>query len=144
MRFEVICTAMTAINSHVVVPIAPELRFDAVRSMAHFMGQHLMKAHPKDITMDWSVPRRTGKVFLDYNMNVRGKSMIAPYSPRGLAGAPVSMPLTWSELEQTQPMDFRITTAATLLAKHGDRWRDLPSTSQDLQAILSANKASSR
>jgi bifunctional non-homologous end joining protein LigD len=43
----------------------------------------------------WSVPKRTGKIFMDYNMNVRGKTLNVAYSPRGAAGAPVSMPLTW-------------------------------------------------
>ena len=59
---------------------------------------HLMRAHPKDITMEWSVPKRTGKIFMDYNMNVRGKTLNVAYSPRGAPGAPVSMPLTWEEL----------------------------------------------
>ena len=54
--------------------------------------------HPKDITLEWSVPKRTGKIFMDYNMNVRGKTLNVAYSPRGAPGAPVSMPLTWEEL----------------------------------------------
>ena len=57
-----------------------------------------MRQHPKDITMEWSVPKRTGKIFMDYNMNVRGKTLNVAYSPRGVPGAPVSMPLTWEEL----------------------------------------------
>ena len=44
------------------------------------------------------MPKRTGKIFMDYNMNVRGKTLNVAYSPRGAAGAPVSMPLTWDEL----------------------------------------------
>ena len=48
--------------------------------------------------MEWSIPKRTGKIFMDYNMNVRGKTLNVAYSPRGVAGAPVSMPLTWEEL----------------------------------------------
>ena len=30
---------------------------------------------PKDITLEWSIPKRTGKIFMDYNMNVRGKTL---------------------------------------------------------------------
>ena len=76
-----------------------------------------MRLHPKDITMEWSVPKRTGKIFMDYNMNVRGKTLNVAYSPRGAAGAPVSMPLTWDELATAHPLDFRITNAAERLAE---------------------------
>ena len=44
--------------------------------------------------MEWAVEKRTGKIFIDYNMNVRGKTLNVAYSPRGVPGAPVSMPLT--------------------------------------------------
>ena len=43
--------------------------------------------------MEWAVKKRTGKIFIDYNMNVRGKTLNVAYSPRGVPGAPVSMPL---------------------------------------------------
>ena len=58
------------------------------------VGRHLVRLHPKDVTVEWSVPKRTGKIFMDYNMNVRGKTLNVAYSPRGAPGAPVSMPLT--------------------------------------------------
>jgi bifunctional non-homologous end joining protein LigD len=70
--------------------------------------QALVRAHPREITMEWTVSKRTGKIFIDYNMNVRSKTLNSAYSPRGLPGAPVSMPLTWEELEKAHPMDFRI------------------------------------
>ena len=68
------------------------------------------------------MPKRTGKIFMDYNMNVRGKTLNVAYSPRGEPGAPVSMPLTWEELAGAHPLDFRITNAAQRLAQTGDRW----------------------
>ena len=61
--------------------------------------------------MEWSIAKRTGKIFMDYNMNVRGKTLNVAYSPRGVPGAPVSMPLTWEELAGAHPLDFTITNA---------------------------------
>ena len=78
-----------------------------------------MRRHPKDITLEWSVPKRTGKIFMDYNMNVRGKTLNVAYSPRGAPGAPVSMPLTWDELAGAHPLDFRITNAARAPGANG-------------------------
>jgi len=83
-----------------------------------------MKEHPKEITLDWAVEKRTGRILIDYNMNVRGKTLNVAYSPRGVPGAPVSMPLTWEELEAAEVMDFTIGNAPARLEKTGDRWQD--------------------
>jgi bifunctional non-homologous end joining protein LigD len=102
-----------------------------------------MRLHPKDITMDWSVPKRTGKIFMDHNMNVRGKTLNVAYSPRGVGGAPVSMPLTWDELANAHPLDFRITNAAERLARTGDRWADVLERKQSLEAALERSREAS-
>ena len=88
------------------------------------------------MTVDWSVDKRTGKVFIDYNMNVRGKSMTVAYSPRGLPGAPVSMPLTWSALRAADPLDFTIGTMQARQGRQRDAWARLPAAKQSLEARL--------
>jgi bifunctional non-homologous end joining protein LigD len=74
---------------------------------------------------------------MDYNMNVRGKTLNVAYSPRGVPGAPVSMPLTWDELAGAHPLDFTLANAPQRLARTGDRWRDVLQKKQDLEAALS-------
>jgi bifunctional non-homologous end joining protein LigD len=125
---------------HVFVPIRRTIDFDAARHVSELVGRHLMRLHPKDITLEWSIPKRTGKIFMDYNMNVRGKTLNVAYSPRGEAGAPVSMPLTWEELASAHPLDFRITNAAQRLAEKGDRWRDALERKQSLEDALKRGK----
>jgi len=126
---------------HVFLPIKRTIDFDAARQVSEFVGRHLMRLHPKDITLEWSVPKRTGKIFMDYNMNVRGKTLNVAYSPRGAAGAPVSMPLTWEELAAAHPLDFRISNAADRLAQTGDRWQEALSRKQSLEKTLEGAKA---
>ncbi|HKX38445.1 MAG TPA: DNA ligase D [Burkholderiales bacterium] len=121
---------------HVFVPIRRTLDFEAARSISETVGRHLMRLHPEDVTLEWSVPKRTGKIFMDYNMNVRGKTLNVAYSPRGAVGAPVSMPLTWDELAKAHPLDFRLTNAADHLARAGDRWRDALERKQSLEKVL--------
>ncbi len=124
---------------HVFVPIRRTIDFDAARHVSELVGRHLVRLHPEDITVEWSVPKRTGKIFLDYNMNVRGKTLNVAYSPRGEAGAPVSMPLTWEELAGAHPLDFRITNAAQRLARTGDRWAEALARKQSLERALKAS-----
>jgi bifunctional non-homologous end joining protein LigD len=128
---------------HVVVPIAPTLRYVVVRGIARTISEHLLGEHPAAITTQWDTRKRAGKVFMDFNMNVRGKSTIAPYGPRGLPGAPVSMPLTWRELARVQPMQFRIPTLSKG-RKRSEPWSALLEEKQSLEAALSALASSRR
>lgn len=121
---------------HVFVPIERNVTFDMARQICEMVGRHVLKEHPQEVTLEWSVEKRTGKIFIDYNTNVRGKTLAAAYSPRGSPGAPVSMPLTWEELERAGPEDFTIVNAIARLEKTGDRWHDVLSTKQNLSRIL--------
>ncbi len=141
MSLEAIVKTSGKTGLHVFVPIRRTLDFDAARQVSEIVGRHLMRSHPKDITLEWSVPKRTGKIFMDYNMNVRGKTLNVAYSPRGAFGAPVSMPLTWEELAGAHPLDFRITNVAQRLAETGDRWSDALRRKQDLERALDRAKA---
>ncbi len=134
MSLESIVKTSGKTGLHVFVPIRRTIDFDAARHVSELVGRHLMRLHPRDITLEWSVPRRTGKIFMDYNMNVRGKTLNVAYSPRGVAGAPVSMPLTWEELARAHPLDFRITNVAERLAATGDRWSE--ARKQSLEGAL--------
>ena len=136
MALEPIVKTSGKTGLHVFVPIKRTIDFDAARAVTEIVGRHLMHQHPQDITMEWSIPKRTGKIFMDYNMNVRGKTLNVAYSPRGASGAPVSMPLTWEELANSHPLDFRITNAAERLAKTGDRWRDALKSKHSLERAV--------
>jgi bifunctional non-homologous end joining protein LigD len=136
MKLEPIVKTSGKTGLHVFVPIRRTLDFEAARHVSELVGRHLVRAHPKDVTQEWSVPKRTGKIFMDYNMNVRGKTLNVAYSPRGEPGAPVSMPLSWAELEKAHPLDFRIANAPERLAGTGDRWREALSRKQGLEQAL--------
>jgi bifunctional non-homologous end joining protein LigD len=132
MALEAVVKTSGKTGLHVFVPIERTVTFDEARHICETVGRHVMRAHPKDITMEWAVEKRTGKIFIDYNMNVRGKTLNVAYSPRGVPGAPVSMPLTWEELEAAEPMDFSIDNVIPRLEKNGDRWHDVLETKQSL------------
>jgi bifunctional non-homologous end joining protein LigD len=137
MSLEAVVKTSGKTGLHVFVPIERTVTFDEARHICETVGRHVMRAHPKDITMEWAVEKRTGKIFIDYNMNVRGKTLNVAYSPRGVPGAPVSMPLTWEELEAAEPMDFSIDNVIPRLEKNGDRWHDVLETKQSLTQAFS-------
>jgi bifunctional non-homologous end joining protein LigD len=141
MGLEAVAKTSGKTGLHIFVPIERTLDFDAARKVSEMVGRHLVRLRPKDVTVEWSVPKRTGKIFMDYNMNVRGKTLNSAYSPRGVPGAPVSMPLAWEELANAHPLDFRISNAPERLARTGDRWKDALTRKQSLERALDRAKA---
>jgi bifunctional non-homologous end joining protein LigD len=121
---------------HVLIPIARTLTYSASRAFADTLGRHVTREHPDLITMDQKVGKRTGKIFFDANMNARVKTLAAPYSVRGVPGAPVAMPVKWSELERVTPLDFTMGNAAEIVGRRGDLWREFFREQQDLERVL--------
>jgi len=140
MSLEAIVKTSGKTGLHVFVPIERTVTFDQARHICESVGRHVMREHPKDITMDWAVEKRTGKIFIDYNMNVRGKTLNVAYSPRGVPGTPVSMPLTWEELEAAEPMEFTIRNVPDRLEKNGDRWHDVLEIKQSLTRAFGVDR----
>ena len=125
---------------HVFVPILRKLDFHATHSAAETLSRFLRQQHPAEITVDWTVEKRTGKVFLDYNQNVRGKTLASIYSPRPSPEASVSVPLRWDELDKVYPTDFTILTTPDRLAEVGDLWANILEAKIDLVNLLSGIK----
>ena len=125
-----------ATGLHIYVPILRRLDYPQVRAICETFGTFLLRAHPADVTMEWSIEKRAGKVFLDLNQNARIKNLAAPLSPRTKPGAPVSMTLRWDELGEIYPTDFTIRTAIERLETVGDPWVRILEAKHDLASLL--------
>jgi bifunctional non-homologous end joining protein LigD len=121
---------------HIYVPIAREFTFDEVRGLAQTIGQFVERRLPKRVTLAWQVEDRKGKVFFDFNQNVRGKSLAAAYSPRRHPAGTVSTPVTWDELPSVYPTDFTIHTVPERLQATGDPWASILASKRDLTGAL--------
>ncbi len=105
---------------HVLVPLAAGHTYDDAQSFALQVGETLAK-QVKEITLERSLSKRKGRLYFDCMQNGYGKLFIAPYSLRGIAGAPVSAPLKWAEIEVgLDPSTFNLRTMAARLKKVGD------------------------
>src|SRR4029077_19366306 len=60
MSLEAIVKTSGKTGLHVFVPIERTLDFDAARKVSETVGRHLVRLHPKDVTVEWSIPKRTG------------------------------------------------------------------------------------
>jgi bifunctional non-homologous end joining protein LigD len=109
--------------------------------VAETIARHVRQERPREVTIEWAVRRRTGKIFFDYNQNSRGKSLAVPYSPRRHPAATVSMPISWDELEAIYPTDFTLHTVPDRLEAEGDAWAGMLDARQDLAEVLSAGSA---
>lgn len=130
-----------ATGLHIYVPVLRDYDYGELRSLCGTFAEFLRREHPKDVTTDWTIEKRTGKVFLDHNQNARIKNLAAPYSPRAKPGAPVSMPLRWDEVGTVYASDFTIRNAPARLARHGDVWADILANKQDLRALIEGPSA---
>lgn len=126
---------------HLYLPIVRELDFDAAREVAETIAKHALRERPREVTLEWSVERRRGKIFFDYNQNSRGKSLAVPYSTRRHPNATVSTPLRWEELERIYPTEFTLRTVPDRLEAEGDPWEDILESKHDLGAILGVGGA---
>jgi bifunctional non-homologous end joining protein LigD len=122
---------------HVFIPIMRQLDFHGTHELAEKLSEFLQRQYPDLITTDWAVEKRKGKVFLDYNQNVRGKTLASIYSPRPVPGAAVSVPLRWDELEKIYPTDFTIKTVPGRLESIGDLWADIMEKKIDIVKLFS-------
>ncbi len=109
-----------ATGLHVYVPLDPIYPYARVRRFVEAVGRLMVAASPDDVTMEWDIPRRKGKVFVDHNQNVGGKTIASVYSVRPTPTATVSTPIDWGEVGVVRPEDFDIRTIWDRLARHGD------------------------
>lgn len=110
-----------ATGLQVYVPLEPVYSYEQVRTFTGIFCRVLEESFPEKATTERNINRRHGKVYLDYLQNIKGKTIIAPYSPRPRKGAPVSCPITWEELEKgITPDMFNIKNMPQRLKQRGD------------------------
>ncbi len=108
---------------HVLIPLGGQCTFDQARTLAYLIGMLIERKHPDKATTNRNPAARGGRVYLDWGQNAHGQLLVAPYSVRPVAGAPVSMPVTWDEVVPS--LDPRAFTLGNALARV-DAWSEDP------------------
>jgi len=121
---------------HVFAPIEPTHEFLDVRHAVIAIARELERRMPTKVTTNWWKEERGERIFVDFNQANRDRTMAGAYSPRALGHAPVSTPITWDELESTDPKKFTIETVPARLKKVGDPWVDMHAHPGTIDAAL--------
>ena len=87
----------------------------------------MAKARPDFFVASMSVEQRRGRIYVDHNQDLPARNTVAPYSLRARAGATVSTPIGWDEVDAVRdgsldPAALRFTTDDVLarVEEYGD------------------------
>lgn len=106
---------------HVMVGIQEGLSFEFVRLFAELVARVLVRQNPELVTVEQAKQKRGARVGVDYRQNRRGSTIASVYSVRPRAGAPVSCPLDWEELEAgLDPGQFSLDSVRERVRTRGD------------------------
>jgi len=119
---------------HVVVPLKPGCDWDLTKRFAKGFADALAQSEPHRFLATATKRLRNKRIFVDYLRNGRGATAVASYSLRGRPGAPVAMPIAWSELGKLTRADaFTIKDVpAKLKRRRKDPWAGIETTQQNL------------
>jgi len=92
---------------------------------------------PELISWEWAKEARKGRARLDYTQNASIKTLVAPYSVRPAAGAPVSTPITWDELDDPalRPDRWTVRDVLERVAEVGDLFAAAQTDAQVLPPV---------
>ena len=111
---------------HVVVPLAPRQDWQFCLEFARAIGEALERHDPELFTLKFGKSGRENRILIDYLRNNRTNTSIAAFSTRARDGAPVSVPIAWTELKESlDPRSFTVGSVPRRLKRlRKDPWAE--------------------
>ncbi|KTF32518.1 DNA ligase D [Xanthomonas vesicatoria] len=119
---------------HVVVPLNPGCDWELTKRFAKGFADALAQSEPERFVATATKRFRNKRIFVDYLRNGRGATAVASYSLRGRPGAPVALPLPWSDLPKLHRADaFSLRDVPEKLRRRRkDPWAEIDRLQQNL------------
>jgi bifunctional non-homologous end joining protein LigD len=119
------------------IPVRRGYAFDDTRGWVEQLSQAVGRLVPDLVSWEWTKRDRKGRARLDYTQNAVNKTLAAPYGVRPAAGAPVSVPIRWEELEdpELRPDRWTIGTIGSRLDQNGDLFAAALELEQELPPL---------
>ncbi len=116
------------------VPVRDGTTFERTRHWVETVSRAIGATVPELVSWEWRKDERAGLARLDYTQNAINRTLVTPFSTRAAPGAPVSMTITWDELDDPdlRPDGWSVHTALDRLRDRGDPLAGLLGLQQDL------------
>ncbi|WP_328225199.1 MULTISPECIES: DNA ligase D [Sutcliffiella] len=106
----------------VYIPLPDDtFTYEQTRTFTEFIANYLISKEPSLFTIERLKKNRNNKLYIDYIQHWEGKTIIAPFSPRGSDFAGIAMPLYWDEVQNNLlPKQFTMKNVVQKLKEDGD------------------------
>jgi bifunctional non-homologous end joining protein LigD len=121
---------------HVVLPIAPT-PWEEAKGFTQIVARAMEADAPDRYISTATKAKRHGRIFVDYLRNSREATAVAPFSTRSRPGAPVSVPIDWSELGSLKSANqYTVLNVMQRLSRRKkDPWADIGRVRQVLPKL---------
>jgi bifunctional non-homologous end joining protein LigD len=121
---------------HVVLPIKPT-PWEEAKEFTHAVAAAMEADEPDKYVSTATKAKRNDRIFIDYLRNSREATAVAPYSTRARPGAPVSVPVDWSELSSLKSASqYTVKNVMQRLSRmRKDPWANIGRMKQTLPKI---------
>lgn len=117
--------------------------YEDTRIFTQFVCEFLIEQEPQWFTSERLKKNRGNKLYLDYVQHSEGKTIVAPYSPRGSEKGLIATPLKWEEVgDSLKPDLFSIPAVLERMKKQANPFRDFRHAVEEQQfgAVLAQLK----
>jgi bifunctional non-homologous end joining protein LigD len=123
---------------HIVLSLDGKTNTGEVAGFAHRVGSLMVSLDPRHLTQEFSKADRGGRILVDTGRNGYSATFAAAYAVRPKAGAPISAPCTWEEVESGRvgPRTFTLRTMTDRAAEIGDVWSDMRKRKRSLRTPI--------
>jgi bifunctional non-homologous end joining protein LigD len=101
-----------------------------------------MAVDPDHLTTEFLKQKREGRLFLDVNRNAYAQTAVAPYAVRAKRGAPIAVPITWTDVEddELRPDGVGIRNVSEWLRGREDPWKAIERSQKPLPTLEESAK----
>ncbi len=132
-----LCKTSGSTGLHIYIPLQGKYTYDQTMEFGRLIATLVQRELPDLASMERAIPKRKGRIYLDFVQNKQQATLAAPYSVRPKREAPVSMPLYWDEVKKgLRITDFTIKNALALLEKRGDIFQGVFGKGVDMEKVL--------
>lgn len=133
------CKTSGSTGLHIYIPMGGKYSYEQSKEFARAIVTLVHAEIPKYTSIERKVADRDGKMYLDFLQNRPKATLAAPYSLRPKPGAPVSMPLDWSEVKRGLKItDFNISNAIARVRETGDLFAPVLGKGIELENVVSS------